>query len=58
MKLNKLIEIFLATNDGIFTYGELATEFGTSARGVGSAMKAIGKRNMQLTERVVMKGEK
>jgi alkylated DNA nucleotide flippase Atl1 len=53
MKLNVRIEQYLSANSGTFTYGQIAQLFETSARAVGSCMKAIAKRNIAVTERVV-----
>lgn len=59
LKLNQRIEIFLIQNQRtVYSYKEIADIFETVPRGVGSAMRAIGKRNFDVTNRVVYSSEK
>lgn len=53
IKLNHEVEAYLTSNMRVHTYGQLAEFFKTSARGIGSCMRAIGKRNLAITNFVV-----
>lgn len=57
-KLNELVEAFLMSNDGIFSYDEIGKIHGTIGRAIGPCMASIGKRNMSITNRVISKKEK
>jgi len=58
MKLNQKIELHLVQNPGtVFSYKQIAEVFQTGCRAVGSAMKAIGKRNSEICNRVVFSRE-
>lgn len=49
---DKLIKV-LSNMKGTVTYGKLADKFGTNARAVGQAVKAIAKTNPKLADHVV-----
>ena len=55
MELFEKIAVFLEQNpDRIFTYGEIGDEFETHPKGIGSSMRALGRRGRyDLCERVV-----
>lgn len=55
IKLNHEVEAYLTSNMRPHTYSQIAALFNTSARGIGSCMRAIGKRNIQITNFVVKK---
>lgn len=53
IKLNHEVEAFLTSNQSPISYGRLATMFNTGARAIGSCMRAIAKRNPEITRLVI-----